>query len=93
MATPNITLSKTSATADGIDKITLSGIPADAELKVTYLDSGEVLFEGVAGDTSVDLTFNEPGEYEASILVQSFVTDDGKAYSGGSVFGFLLEAT
>jgi hypothetical protein len=92
MPTPNITFNKKTADADGVDTITMSGIPDGATLKVVYIETGEVLFDEAVGDTAADFTFNDAGSYEATVFVQSFTSDDGYLYDAGNEFTFLLEA-
>lgn len=93
MPTPVITISKRTADADGVDPIVISGIPTGSGLTVLYVDSGDELYRvDDLGDTSVNLTFNEAGDYEAIVFVPTYEHDDGRVLGGGNTFSYLLEA-
>lgn len=93
MTTPVITYDKGTATADGVDTITVSGVPVGSNISLAFPASEEVLYaEENVTDTQIMMTFTEAGEYELSIRVPPYVSDEGSDIDKG-MFYFILEAT
>jgi hypothetical protein len=57
-----VSIDKTTVSADGIDLATISGIPVGALCRVASIA------EAVVNDGTIELTFDNPGDYEITII-------------------------
>ncbi len=66
------TLDKDSAIADGLDKITVSGLPTGTRFGL----SGPAYGSDVVMDGALELTFDFPGTYKLRLDVEGYLTQE-----------------